>query len=233
VDSSLGTRLLPSVLSITAGTVDVISFLGLGGLFTAHITGNLVILAAHVVTRRATPLAPILSVPVFVAMLGLARLGAIALEATRHGSLRPLLMLQFLLLAGFLTLCGATRSGLDPDAPAAIVGGMLGVAAMAVQNVLVQISLEGAPATSVMTTDITIFVMDIGAILFSQDPRRVVQAHARAQHTWPAIVGFAAGCSIGAVCEATIGLWALVLPTGFALLALLLGLSVGTGGNEG
>ena len=29
---------------------NVISFLGLGGLFTAHITGNLVILAAHVVT---------------------------------------------------------------------------------------------------------------------------------------------------------------------------------------
>ena len=41
VDSSLGMKLLPSVLSVIAGSVDVISFLGLGGLFTAHITGNL------------------------------------------------------------------------------------------------------------------------------------------------------------------------------------------------
>lgn len=50
VDRSLGTKLLPSVLSVTAGSVDVIGFLGLGGLFTAHITGNLAILAAHVVS---------------------------------------------------------------------------------------------------------------------------------------------------------------------------------------
>ena len=34
------------MLSLTAGSADVISFLGLGGLFVAHITGNLVILAA-------------------------------------------------------------------------------------------------------------------------------------------------------------------------------------------
>jgi uncharacterized membrane protein YoaK (UPF0700 family) len=39
-----GTLLL---LSVIAGTIDAISFLGLGSLFTAHITGNLVILAAH------------------------------------------------------------------------------------------------------------------------------------------------------------------------------------------
>jgi uncharacterized membrane protein YoaK (UPF0700 family) len=45
-------KLLSVVLSLIAGSADVISFLGLGGLFTAHITGNLVILAAHIVTVR-------------------------------------------------------------------------------------------------------------------------------------------------------------------------------------
>ena len=34
--------LLPAVLSVIAGSVDVISFLGLDGLFNAHITGNIV-----------------------------------------------------------------------------------------------------------------------------------------------------------------------------------------------
>ena len=40
------------VLSVTAGCVDIISFVGLNGLFTANITGNLVILAAHFFKRR-------------------------------------------------------------------------------------------------------------------------------------------------------------------------------------
>jgi uncharacterized membrane protein YoaK (UPF0700 family) len=44
--SVMGDELLPTVLSVTAGSADVISFLGLGGLFVAHITGNLVLLAA-------------------------------------------------------------------------------------------------------------------------------------------------------------------------------------------
>jgi uncharacterized membrane protein YoaK (UPF0700 family) len=40
VDSSLTMKLLPAVLSLTAGSVDVISFLGLGGLFLAHIVNQ-------------------------------------------------------------------------------------------------------------------------------------------------------------------------------------------------
>ena len=44
--------LLPAVLSVTAGAVDAIVFLALGGLFTAHITGNAVILAAALCHRR-------------------------------------------------------------------------------------------------------------------------------------------------------------------------------------
>jgi uncharacterized membrane protein YoaK (UPF0700 family) len=39
--------LLPAVLSTTAGATDVISFFALDGLFTAHVTGNLVIRAQH------------------------------------------------------------------------------------------------------------------------------------------------------------------------------------------
>lgn len=60
--TSLGARLLPSLLSVIAGTTDVISFLGLGRLFAAHITGNLVILAAHVVANGTAHFGAILSV---------------------------------------------------------------------------------------------------------------------------------------------------------------------------
>src|SRR6202051_2020227 len=132
VDSSLTMKLLPAVLSLTAGSVDVISFLGLGGLFTAHITGNLVILASQLVTGG---------------------------------------------------------SHIDPKATIAIVAGMLGVSAMAVQNALVHLSLKGAPTTAVMTTNVTRFAMDVGKMLFGGEAADVAKARDRAARTLPGIGG--------------------------------------------
>src|SRR5258707_10248123 len=225
IESSLGTRLLPTVLSIIAGSADAIGFLGLGGLFTAHVTGNLVILAAHLVSGSGAPVAPMLSVPVFVATLGLTRLLAGALERIGLASLRPLLLLQLLLLVGFLVLFASAGPRIDPDATKAILAGMLGVSAMAVQNALVQISLKGAPSTAVMTTNITRFILDVGTVLLGRESHEVVVARRRARLAWPAIAGFAIGSGLGAVYEAAYGLWSLALPVGFALAALALGFS--------
>src|SRR5258707_14225960 len=99
------TRLLPFVLSVIAGSVDVIGFLGLGGLFIAHITGNLVVLAARSVAGEEASVAHLLSVPVFVMALAAARLLAAGLIRLRITTLRPLLLLQFLLLSVFLAVC--------------------------------------------------------------------------------------------------------------------------------
>jgi uncharacterized membrane protein YoaK (UPF0700 family) len=232
VDSSFGTRLLPTLLSIIAGSVDAIGFLGLGGLFTAHVTGNLVILAAHVVSGGEAPVAPMLSVPVFIVALGLTRLLVGGLESIGHASLRPLLLLQLLLLAGFLGLCVSVGPRIDPDAPIAILAGMLGVSAMAVQNALVQVSLKGSPSTAVMTTNITRFMMDVGEVVFGREAAEVAKARSQAKRTWPAILGFAVGCGLGAACEAAIGLRSLALPTGLALLALTMGLAANLDGRQ-
>src|SRR6266550_3922951 len=96
VDNSLGMKMLPSVLSIIAGSADVISFLGLGGLFAAHITGNLILIAAHIVNGTGVNPMHLLSVPVFIAVLGVTRLLVAGLEAAGLASLRPLLLLQLL-----------------------------------------------------------------------------------------------------------------------------------------
>jgi uncharacterized membrane protein YoaK (UPF0700 family) len=224
VDSTWGTRLLPTVLSVTAGSADVISFLGLGGLFNSHITGNLVILAAHLVNGESAPVAHLLSVPVFIAGLGVARVFAGALEAIGVASLQPLLLLQFVLLAGFLVLSVTAGPSVDPSAAIAIAAGMLGVLAMAVQNALVQISLRGAPSTAVMTTNLTRFMMDVGEIVLGRDQVGVTTARARAIRTLPTIVGFTVGVALGTACETAFGLPALVLPTGLAVLAIALAL---------
>jgi uncharacterized membrane protein YoaK (UPF0700 family) len=70
-----------------------------------------------------------LSVPVFIVMVGLTRLLAGGLASIGLASLRPLLLLQFLLLAGFLVLCVTAGPRIDPNATNAILAGMLGVSA--------------------------------------------------------------------------------------------------------
>jgi uncharacterized membrane protein YoaK (UPF0700 family) len=220
VARSLGLALLPGVLSVIAGSADIIGFLGLGGLFTAHITGNLAILAAHVASSGTAAVAQILSVPVFIGAVCLTRLLAVGLESIGLDTLRPLLLLQFLLLAGFFAFSVATGPHLDTNAPNAILAGMLGVSAMAVQNALVQISLAGTPPTAVMTSNVTRFTMDVAEMLLGRDPDAVAKARTRAKRTTQVIVGFAIGCGFGAIGEVTIGLWSLALPAGLALLAL-------------
>src|SRR5262249_19909184 len=108
----------------------------------------------------------------------------------------------------------------------AIVAGMLGVSAMAVQNAVVHVSLKGAPATAVMTTNITLLTIDVVNMLIARDPKDVATARNRARHTWPAVAGFAVGCTLGASCEMIVGLGSLALPAGLAFLALALGRAI-------
>jgi uncharacterized membrane protein YoaK (UPF0700 family) len=212
-----GGRLLPFVLSVIAGSVDVIGFLGLGALFIAHITGNLVVLAARSVGGEDASVAHLLSVPIFVMALAAARLLAAGLIQFGIATLRPLLLLQFLLLSGFLTICVAAGPAADPNATAMVFAAMLGVSAMAVQNALVQISLAGSPSTAVMTTNLTRLVVDLGEMLLGAKADDRAKAASRASRTGTAIVGFVAGCGLGAWCQAHFGLWSLALPTGLAL----------------
>jgi uncharacterized membrane protein YoaK (UPF0700 family) len=204
-----------------AGSADVISFLALD-LFSAHITGNLAILAAHLVGGGSPHFGQLLSIPVFIVAAGLTRVLATGLETSRVASLRPLLLVQFVLLAGFLILGVAAGASVDPDAPIAMVAGMLGVSAMAVQNAMVQISLPGTPSTAVMTTNVTRFAIDVVEVL----RRHPGEASSRARRTGIVILGFAIGCGLGAISEAAVGLWSLMLPASLALIALVIGVKL-------
>jgi uncharacterized membrane protein YoaK (UPF0700 family) len=219
VGDALATRLLPVVLSMVAGSLDVISFMALDGLFAAHITGNLVILAARVAAGNPAPPAHMISVPVFIAALAATRLLAAGLECSGIATLRPLLLLQFALLCAFSAVCiSHLHSG--PEAPVMVLAAMLGVAAMAVQNALVQICLTGTPSTAVMTTNITRFAVDLGDLLLGNGRNDVAKGRERARRTGVAIAAFLVGCGLGAWSVARVGLSALMLPTGLALAAL-------------
>jgi uncharacterized membrane protein YoaK (UPF0700 family) len=132
-------------------------------------------------------------------------------------------LLQFLLLLTFLAIFLANGPRIDPNAAVLILAGMMGVSAMAVQNVVTRISIVGAPATAVVTGNVTLLAIDVGEILFGRDPRVAIKARQRAKHTWLAVVGFVLGCALGAACESAFGLRSPVLPAGIALVALAIG----------
>ena len=126
---------LPILLSATAGAVDAIGFLALGGLFTAHITGNLVVVAAHYAIGGFGQVGPLLAVPVFVAVLA----AVVLLYGTPNAGSHPRLKL-LVLHAGLLSACLGLGLQFGPfrnaDSPMAVAVGMLAVTAMATQNAM-------------------------------------------------------------------------------------------------
>jgi uncharacterized membrane protein YoaK (UPF0700 family) len=222
VNNSFAKRVLPILLGSIAGSTDTIGFLALGGLFTAHITGNFVVLAAHLVSHSEVSAAVILAVPVFVTMLLVARWLAAGLEALGIDPLQPLLLVQCLLLAGFLAIRVGSGDSFHLNAPTAILAGMLGVAAMAVQNAVGQISL-GAPSTTAMTANVVRSTLGFGEIFVRSN---------RDQNWWRGcldrdgpLAGFVIGCGLGAACEAEFARWALALPLALAAGAFAMSLA--------
>src|SRR5215468_1463026 len=189
--------LLPAVLSMTAGAVDVTGFLALGGLFTAHVTGNLVILAAHYITGRFGEIAPLLSVPVFVLVLGVVT--AVFVRKPIPFIRRALLVLQAVLLASFLGFGVGFGPFADPNNGMAVFAGMLGVAAMATQNAVVRLALPGHPITAVMSPNVTQLAVDLAMLVrcFLQ-PTNASKIRYRADVTILAVLGFVAGVVAGA-----------------------------------
>jgi uncharacterized membrane protein YoaK (UPF0700 family) len=214
--------LLPAALSTTAGATDVISFLALGGLFTAHITGNLVVLAAHYITGRFCEIAPLLSVPMFMVVLGI-----VTLMFVRKPVLiarRALLVLQAVLLGCFLGFGVGFGPFPDPNNGMAVFVGMLGVAAMATQNGLVRLALPGAPSTAVMTTNVTQLTVDLATLVRGHSEQTdLPRVRRRADSTTVSVIGFAVGLALGAVFEIHFGLWSLIFPVILAVFAIPLG----------
>ena len=195
--------LLVAVLSMTAGSVDLIGFLAFGGLFIAHITGNIVILAAHYITGGFSRIGPLIAVPVFIVVLG--TVVWLFEDKPKHQTLRALLILHAALLTGLFAVSTAFGPFANPGGALAASVGMLGVAAMATQNALVKLDLPGFPTTAVLTTNTVQLTIEFTTLLRGNTlPEQMALARRRIRMTLPLRVVRRAGCS---KCTSDCGLW--------------------------
>jgi uncharacterized membrane protein YoaK (UPF0700 family) len=190
--------------------VDVIGFLSLG-LFTAHITGNIVVIAALLVRGGPPKMAQVLSVPVFV--LAVAAVWWVAKVLKRRGPAlaRPLLLIQFLLLTCVLIFSVIHSPTVNPHGWKSVVIAMIAVSAMACQFALLRLSLPVAPSTAVMTGNFTNAVLWLLDKLSRRQPL-TQDANERLRKTLMLLVGFFAGCVAGAAAVSWLRDWAWLPP---------------------
>src|SRR5437870_5544568 len=210
---------LPPLLSVVAGMVDVIGFLSLGKLFTAHVTGNLVVIAALLVRGGPPNMAQILAVPVFIVAVAAVWLIAKASERRGPALVRPLLLVQFLLLACVLIFGVINDPVANPRGLMAGVAAMIAVSAMACQFALLRLSVPDAPSTTVMTANLTNTVLALLDTLSRAQPL-TEGANERLKRILKVLAGFFAGCVAGALAVSLLGSWAWSLPVALAAVAV-------------
>ena len=96
-----------ATLSFVGGFVDVVGFIALFGLFTAHVTGNFIMLGLEMVHATKLAIAKLLAVPIFIVMVALTRLFVLHYEK-RAVSVAEMLLAQAALLDCFMIAGGLT-----------------------------------------------------------------------------------------------------------------------------
>ena len=211
---------LPLLLSIVAGMTDLTGFLTLGHLFTAHVTGNLAIVAADVARDFNPRWTQLLIVPVFVIAVGATFIAAQRSRVQGVPLMRRLLWIHCLLLVATLATAVIATPSVDPGGLASALAATLAVSAMGCQFVLVRQALPEAPSTTTMTVNLTDAVLLFVDVLSAPASRRRAD-RSRLKTSALLLAGFVAGCLMAAAAVRAFADLAWALPASTAVLSAL------------
>ncbi|MEJ2377306.1 MAG: YoaK family protein [Pseudolabrys sp.] len=214
-----GAATIGGLLAFNGGLVDAAGFLGLHGLFTAHITGNLATLCAAIVLGSHGYLGKILALPEFVAVIALARFADARMRARKWPARDILLAAELVLLALFFALAMAFGPFANFDSAPALITALAAIAAMAVQNDMQRVHLPGVAPTTFMTGNATHATVGAVGILTGDEPAHSKLYRTMLRCTGINVLAFAAGCAVSALLYWAVGFWCLALPLVVALIA--------------
>lgn len=203
-------RFMGTSLGFIAGYVDTLGYIGLFGLFTAHVTGNFVLIGAALADPVHVPiLLKFLAFPAFIGGVATARLMIVDAADRRTQALTQSLVLQLVLLCGFMFFgIGAMPIG-KVVTPAGMVAGLLGAAAMGAHSATSRLLLSRLAPTSMMTGNVTQVVID--AIDAWRHPGDGSIAERCEKFLWP-VFAFAVGAIMAAFGYRYFGFYALFVP---------------------
>jgi len=211
---------LPTLLSVIAGMVDLIGFLSLG-IFTAHVTGNIVVVGALLIRHHRVNPAQILAIPVFILAVVATWLIAKASGGRATALLRPLLLIQFLLISCLFIFSVITKPSVDPHGVNATIAAMIAVSAMGCQFALLRLTLTVAPSTAVMTGNLTNAVLGLVDLSSRTEPLMANDSR-RFWSSLYLLLGFFVGCIFATAALMYLGDWAWSLPAALAAVAVAL-----------
>ena len=200
-----------SALGFISGFVDTLGFIALYGLFAAHITGNVVMLASAVVVEHRYGVAiKLLAIPIFIVAAIVTRFFIIRRERRTLDATAHVMLAEAVLLIAFMGLALASAPFENQDSLAAIATGLVAATAMGVQNTAARTFMSGLPPTTVMTGNLMQIIVDIVDLLHRHGA--LPAQRERLSRLVPLMLAFSVGALLGAVGYFTIGFLALVAP---------------------
>ncbi|WP_343729780.1 YoaK family protein [Duganella sp.] len=196
-----------AALGFLAGYVDTLGFVGLFGLFTAHVTGNFVLIGRALIEPTQAIAIKLMVFPVFILFVALARLAILHWDRNGSKTLRNSFLFQLFMMLATVLCAWQAAPVVEASAPLTLLTGSLCAGAMAVQNAYGKLLLGKAAATTVMTGNVTTLVIELVDSL-----RGDQEAIGRCKKlTWP-VLGFTAGCMSGGIAFVLTGFHGLLLP---------------------
>jgi uncharacterized membrane protein YoaK (UPF0700 family) len=211
---------LAPLRAFTAGFVDTVGFVALFGLFTAHVTGNFVLIGASIAEFHGGIVAKLIALPVFFIVVALTHLYVTHRQRRDRNPVAALTLFEALFLASFMAAGLAASPFANSDSPAAIATGMLAVTAMAIQNAGARSVFATLSPTTVMTGNVTQIVID--AVDLMATPAKATEARTRLKKMLPPVLAFASGALAGGLGYVHVGFWSLLLPLGAVMTTWLL-----------
>ncbi|MFJ3055297.1 YoaK family protein [Herbaspirillum sp. NPDC087042] len=203
-------RLQSSGLAFLAAYVDTLGFIALFGLFTAHVTGNFILIGAALAdSSQMSILLKFLAFPAFIVGVAVARLAIAAIQRRQGRALAWSFLLQLVLLLGFM-VCGMAAAPVQsPTAGWVMAAGLLGTASMGVHSAISRLLLAHLAPTSLMTGNVTQVVIDLVDMLRGAADAGTTERCIK--FVWP-VLSFGIGAIAAAFAYHAIGFAGLLVP---------------------